>query len=327
MDSEHNKNDAFIHDAYTLLKKLEDKDLWDKDTLVIGLDKSVRKIAYTLRKLSHETGVEPPPIRFFNYSSRDGDVSNKLKKIKNALNKLKHPYSKILILDDYIHSGRSVSSLAKIIKEHYSSLKKKPTINYASTTINPSSTYMIASAHYDKFPELDEGKYLEMWGNDEYTDADREDSFNKRRDTMEKMYADPSILGIIHLKKTGNGYTSTSDITGIENSHDNPIYAQRIRNKKIYKKFIQNRLKLSKDIKKYLKAKHIEKPARNPKTLERLISAIFLFSFIIGSIFSLNNLTGNIVGASKNVPNAFGLVLIVFGILGFLIYRKYVISA
>jgi len=326
MDSELNENEGFINDAYLLLKKLEDKHLWDKDTLVIGLDKSVRPLAHTLRKLSKETGGETPPIRFFNYSSRDWDVSVKLKKIKNALNKIKHPYSKILILDDYIHSGRSVSSLAKIIKEHYSSLKKKPTINYASITINPSSTHVVASAHYDKFPELDEGKYLEMWGNDEYTDADRSNSFNKRGDTMGKMYADPSILGIVHLKKADDGYTSTSDITGIEDSHDNPIYAQRIRDKKIYKKFIRNRLKLSKDIKKYLKANHIEKPTSNPKTLEKMLSVIFISSFIIGSFFNLNNFTGNVVGATENTFNVFGIILMIFGILGFLIYKKYIIS-
>lgn len=51
-------NEEFIDKSYKLLEKLENKGLWDKDTLVIGLDKSVRPLAYTLRKLSSVEGRE-----------------------------------------------------------------------------------------------------------------------------------------------------------------------------------------------------------------------------------------------------------------------------
>ena len=45
-------NKEFIDKSYKLLEKLEDKGLWNKDTLVVGLDKSVRPLAYTLKKIS-----------------------------------------------------------------------------------------------------------------------------------------------------------------------------------------------------------------------------------------------------------------------------------
>lgn len=63
----YSTNEEFIDKSYQLLEKLDKKGLWNKDTLVIGLDKSVRPLAYTLRKLSSEEKRETPDIRFFNY--------------------------------------------------------------------------------------------------------------------------------------------------------------------------------------------------------------------------------------------------------------------
>ena len=45
-------NKDFINASQNLLNELEKKKIWDKDTLVVGLDTSVRPLAYTLRKLT-----------------------------------------------------------------------------------------------------------------------------------------------------------------------------------------------------------------------------------------------------------------------------------
>jgi hypothetical protein len=67
----YSSNRKFIEKAHILLEKLEKKNIWNKDTLIISLDKSARPLAYTLRKLSKEKGKKTPDIRFFNYSSYD----------------------------------------------------------------------------------------------------------------------------------------------------------------------------------------------------------------------------------------------------------------
>jgi len=42
----YDTNEEFIDKSYQLLEKLEKKDLWNKDTLVIGLDKRFGKYCF-----------------------------------------------------------------------------------------------------------------------------------------------------------------------------------------------------------------------------------------------------------------------------------------
>lgn len=117
---EYDTNKEFIDKSYQLLEKLENRGLWNKDTLIVGLDKGVRSLAYTLRKLAKEQGKENPEIRYFNFSSDDQIrgftltpelAAKQMKPIREngkRYEKTKKPedYKKILILDEHIYEGK-----------------------------------------------------------------------------------------------------------------------------------------------------------------------------------------------------------------------------
>jgi len=56
--------------------------------------------------------------------------------------------------------------------------------------------------------------------------------------------------------------------------------------------------------------------------LEKIISGIFIFSFLIGLFFSSGNLTGNVIGNSGTGSKFLGIVLVLVGIGGFFVYKK-----
>ena len=59
-----------------------------------------------------------------------------------------------------------------------------------------------------------------------------------------------------------------------------------------------------------------------PKTLEKIISGIFILSFITGLLLIPNNLTGNILGTFGTTHRFFGIILVLIGVSGFFIVRK-----
>ena len=131
---DYKTNESFIKDNDTLLQKLIEKDLWNKDTLVIGVDKSVRPVAYTMRKLSKLKGIDTPPIRFVNYSSRSeiGYLHKTRNQEQFAIQlKKKFPkekisnFKQILILDEYMSSGHTSRSLFNTARFYFSNMKAK----------------------------------------------------------------------------------------------------------------------------------------------------------------------------------------------------------
>ncbi len=95
-------------------------------------------------------------------------------------------------------------------------------------------------------------------------------------------------------------------------------------NKQNYKKFLSNRRQLSSDIKNYLHEKHPEKVLgkNNSGTLEKIVSGVFVLSFLVGLFLSSGNLTGNAIGSSGSFHKLIGIILILVGIGGFFVYRK-----
>ena len=116
-------NVEFIDKSYQLLEKLEAKGLWNKDTLVIGLDKSVRPLAYSLRKISDLEGKEKPDMRFFNYSSHLSSTDEEINKVVSKIISKQNPrkfwkYRNVLILDDHVWSGNSLKDAKKIFDKY-----------------------------------------------------------------------------------------------------------------------------------------------------------------------------------------------------------------
>jgi hypothetical protein len=60
------------------------------------------------------------------------------------------------------------------------------------------------------------------------------------------------------------------------------------------------------------KEKHPEKISEKNKGLEKIISGIFIFSFLVGLFLSLyeTGLTGNVIGLSGNIHNLLEIILI-----------------
>ena len=292
----YSSNEEFIDKSYQLLEKLDKKGLWNKDTLVIGLDKSVRPLAYTLRKLSSEEKRETPNIRFFNYSSYDyvlgeGGKNMKInflaKKYSSELSKL-DKFKNIILLDNFSQYGDTIEDTKKIVGRIIGNKKK------SAPKIYP--VLLNASPHNFK-----------------------EHRFEDTKDWI-----------FVESKYQADTSHASSDETGIEDKHSNGSKINSIResipikDKETRQKFLANRYKLSSDIKNYLYEKHPEKVSEknNSGTLERIVSGVFIFSFLVGLFLSSNNLTGNVIGSSGTAHKLFGIILVLVGIGGFFIYRK-----
>jgi len=59
-----------------------------------------------------------------------------------------------------------------------------------------------------------------------------------------------------------------------------------------------------------------------PKTLEKIVSSIFIFSFLAGLFLSSSLVTGNIISTSPESRSLMGIILTVLGITGLVIYKK-----
>lgn len=58
------------------------------------------------------------------------------------------------------------------------------------------------------------------------------------------------------------------------------------------------------------------------RSLEKIISGIFILSFLAGLFLSSGNLTGNVVGGSGTAHKLLGIILVLVGMGGFFVYRK-----
>jgi|GEM_PF-3270339 len=287
-------NEEFIDKSYEFLNKLNEKNLWNKDILVIVLDKSARPLVYTLRKLTKEKGEENPEIKFFNFSSRkypeyDLFTNNLLSPdiIISALKKEINPkklskYKKVIILDDISSSGNTLKRAESIFKNYFSELENKPELILASLISHPENKISLISGY--------------------------------------KSNNIPS----------GIGYNS--NILGIEDENEyvpggipqKPIEKSvSIKDKEIYSECVNNRRQLSSDIKKYVESHNLKR--RDDAKFGNLENIIRISSFILlifGLIIGYNGITGNIIGNFSKQSNFIGIILIALGIFGLIFSRK-----
>jgi hypoxanthine phosphoribosyltransferase len=290
-------NKEFINNSYKLLEKMEDKGLWDKDTLIIGLDKSVRPLFYTLRKLSKKFGKKSPDIKFVNYeiypnsdiygeknyNKNVAELSEEVSKRIKAEGSKK--YDKVLILDDYIQSGKTINEVEEILKNALDSNLREN--NYvASLGVDPEFT---------KKESFDNSKYF-------FTEkAERNVKSNSRDSGIRDSYKNKS------------------------NELLNPFLpsVKRVPSKIIYKNFINERTQLSKDIKQYVHEIHPELQSNQSSLEKRLVSGFFTLSILTGLAFSLNSITGNVIGTNSANFSFSWAGLFLIGILGLYINKRF----
>jgi len=315
-------NQEFIDDTYGLLKKLKDKNLINKNTGILCLDKSVRPLAYTLRKEIKELGLETPDFKFINYSRRDENSEEKRKKLEKEIQKkMKKNYNNIIILDEYSHTGESLNSAVGILRG--SSQQKEPFIHFATLKASPNSLSSQKELMANRYSGIDRDpvstryseKELEKMRTEEIKKL-WEESKEIHDNQLEKATNNPNTY-IMYQKKEKDLPPEPSSRTGIEDTKE--IYSQRTSDKETYKKFIQNRKKLSKDIKKYInELPEEEKPSKSKNNgLENLVKLFPLGLLIVGLLFSYNGITGNIISSNKNlnISSIIGVMLIVASIL------------
>lgn len=294
------QDEYFIKSSDKLFNKLRKKKLWNKKTLIIGLDKSARPLAYTLKRISDNKNVDTPDIRFFNYSNSPRNYDNFSKEyqekiaesLKENINpkKLSH-YDKVVILDDHMISGKSINTARDILEDYFSELQNPPKIYLATLGARPK-----------KFG-------TEVGKNTIIATSLMGDISGPEESGIEDKYTSEEIKnGMIQESKT-------------------------IKNKETYGKFVQNRKILSdnidfyipgkKKIKWYISGKkEILDRGKKKSFLEKIVSGIFVLSFLAGLFLSSNSLTGNVIGTPGNFHKLIGIILILVGISGFFIYRK-----
>ena len=251
-------NKEFVDKTYQLLEKLDKKGIWNKDTLIIGLDKSVRPLAYTIRKLSQEEGRPTPDIRFFNYSSSHQIDSIQLKKNVDKLNSEVESrnfskYKEILLLDDHVYSGNSLKNAKKIIS------KVLPMFDNIKMVVLGTST--------------DHDKYL------------KKEDFIFVENNLPKKPEEKDMTGVEF--KIGGFFPY---LTGEK--------IIKISSKKEYAKFIQNRNQLRSDIINYVKEKHDEQENKKSNFLEKIVSMFSFVFVVAGLAVGFPNITGNVIGTS-----------------------------
>ena len=71
------------------------------------------------------------------------------------------------------------------------------------------------------------------------------------------------------------------------------------------------------------KSKDIEDTLFPKKSgLEKSLAVLFFGSFLAGLLFSSRTITGNAIGVSQNSMNFIGIGLMLFGVLGYFVYKK-----
>ncbi len=276
-----NSDEQFVKDSDRLLKKLNKAGLWDKDTLVIGLDKSVRPLTYILKRLSKLKNNELPDIRFFNYSGCDyyKATEEDFEKIARNMKKKFNPskvgnYKNILVLDEYVCGGDTMRGMAKIMKNYLSEVEHKPTVHFASLNVEK-------DAHLNHL-----------------------------------IYADTLGMGRRDSSETGiEDKYSYFQWSKRKNKKDNLQKSMRVKSKKVYRQFIGRRISLSKEVSDYLTREYPELEKVKTGKLEKAVQVASIMALLGGFIFGYNGMTGNIIG-SVSSSNIIGTVFIVLGILG-----------
>lgn len=242
-------NEEFINESDNLLEKLKKENLWNEKTLVIGLDKGVRPLAYTLRKLSKLEGQKIPEIKFFDFSTRErlhkeSEIADELKKKFNP--EKFEGYENVLILDDHIYTGLSLIESKRIFEKYFSGLKNKPKIKMAALGLHAN------------------GK--EGLKKDEFIYSGTNTGFAR--------YFDKGV-------EDKGGFGDYEDFKILK--------TPRALNKEAYKQFLEVRTNLSKDINSYLIKNHPEKikvDSLEKKVLSGIF-AFFIFAGLFLTSFNL----------------------------------------
>jgi len=285
-------NKEFIDKSYQLLEKLEKKGIWNKDTLVIGLDKSVRPLAHTLRKLAKEEGKSSPDIRFFNYSHIDYNTNDYFQSRKN-FEKLSDyiktkidpkefsKYKKFLILDDFAYSGQSLLETGEILSNLLKESKNdSQRLYFAALKVTDNTRQFDGLISIDKGGQIKNNSYdTGIWEDIEYP-------LNKEGEKVQ-----------VHKSKR-------IDEEG-------------------YRTYSFYRTKLNKDIKKYAKKNKLGRTKEPKQNLLEKIVRFFSFIFLVsGFVLGFDGITGNIVGTSSS-SNVLGIILILLGIFGLLFSKRF----
>ena len=282
----YDTNEEFIDTSNKLLKKLEKKGLWNKDTLIVGMGKSVRPLAYSLRQLSKKQDKETPDTTFLNYDRWGGKFESEnlikrcVKEIQEKVNlkKIGNKYKRLLILDEYAYSGRTIREAREILKKSFSNQEVKPKIFSATISKDPG----------ENLPHKD---HISV-------------------DTIYLSKALPEEKGVEDKYDLPEGGINES--TPIKNAY-------------FKEEFLMRRRQLSNDIDKYLQKKHSERIS-DAKNLESFLSIIIALSFLVGVLLCLplNNLTGGVIGNPiLEGHKLIGIILIVLAIAEFFIYKKF----
>lgn len=279
-------NKEFIDKSYQLLEKLNKKHLWDKNTLIVGLDKSVRPLAYTLKKISDTEKMSTPDIKFFNYSHTDyknNKTFNRTSTLKEIIspNKLSK-YKKIIILDEHVASGNTLNEVKEILEKYFYDSKKKPKISLASLGIIKGQN-----------PKFDKSKLIFVDRNMLDVKSSVDETGIQSRYPVEELYDENGIIETVKTRDVGS-----------------------------YKKFIQNREQLSKEIKDYLNQKYAGQ-INKKSLLEKIIQSFSFISLTLGVFIGYKNITGNVIGNSLLSSNKLGVGLIILGIAGLIFSRKF----
>lgn len=292
---EEKRISPFIHDSYRLLEKLEKKGLWNKDTLVIGLDKSVRPLAYTLRKLASSEGKENPDIKFIDYSTWDEmrkGTNEYLPRVMNEIKRIIKPvkeHKNTLILDYYTHTGGSFSAIKDMLDRQgaIEGLVADRASLYVSKRLKDSNIIFSHAVGRDK------GFGREYAGVDD-----------------KKKYV-----------------TSEGGVTSLAKK-DKEAYKKFVDNRYALSKDIKNYLEKRKrglidyGYEFYL-GEEEKSEGKLKKSLEKILSSVFAFAFFFGLISSTSVITGNAIGIFETKLNLISPGLIAIGLIGFLFVRKY----
>jgi len=282
-------NKKFIEKVDKLLRELNKRKLWNKGTLIIGLDKSVRPLAYTLGKLSREKGMQTPEVRFFNYTSHDEISNSGIEKITDYFKSKIDPeefskYKEIIILDDHIYSGNSLKNTKKILENYLSKEKIKKNIHMA--ILGPISGISGAIKGLNDFIFVD--KNLEL-----ITEMDFKTGVEDKINTSKLPY------GVNESKRVHNSSGS------------------------LYPLFSQKRIQLREDIKNYVNKGQTSNENVGNSPLEKIIRTSSFIFLISGILIGSNQITGNIIGNPITNSNFIGAGLILIGIAGLFISRKF----
>lgn len=286
----YDSTEEFIENTNTLLSKLENEGIWNKDTLVIALDKAVRPLSFTMKKLSDLDGKETPKIVFLNYSSQDGKKSlgeyyESDAHLKSIVESLKN-YKNVIVLDQHTHSGRTMDNVWEFLKDK----SKNPELNYyfASYTTKASNDPLFGNklALRKEFQELSDrpGKPV-----DEYIKELLGDYYERNELMLKNSHP------LIYQKVDYDAESPSSDKTGIEDRVEKSLVSKRANSKE----FIDIRKNLIKKIKEYV---HEHKGV-----LEESMALSLVF---LGIFIGAPSITGGVVGVSysQGLPS----ILIVF---------------